>query len=457
MGTEVNVYANKGLLIEMVVKNNLMLSSFAMCMNKLKPMMIILLMLTSALAGCAGDDTSDLEQQIADLQQSNDEMNETINQQNQDNADLQSQLEERNSEIATLNSNVAMLQSSIADAETYRDSLLVLLENSNTSNSELLANIAEFELSLSNLEESRNLLLDTLNESIEFTEETLALIDTMNDTIIALNDDLDQLTASLNLVQSVHDLTYGVYISGQVWFSYQNDVTNAIRDAQYYGLTNLTILLDICFDLYYNGMYDCSDLWENTVIDSSLQTGPTPDSKEMVFLLHHFMEDFIKSPPNQGWTTVYLENYASGFVSNAVTHGEWNGYGNLRDDPTKCWTVRYIGGGNTDCESVYFSEGMSYESSTTVATYAKEGFFVSNTAYNDRILYLCQSDVNFHINLGLSSDMIVYVKDLGAQNEVVTTDSSGTIVGDYGADITYVVNFNSNLEILDWNDPDGAC
>ena len=74
-------------------------------------MIIVLLMLTSALAGCTGDDTSDLEQQIADLQQSNDEMNETINQQNEDNADLQSQLEERNNEIATLNSNVDMLQS----------------------------------------------------------------------------------------------------------------------------------------------------------------------------------------------------------------------------------------------------------------------------------------------------------------------------------------------------------
>ena len=121
-------------------------------------MIIVLLMLTSALAGCAGTDTTDLEQQIEDLQQSNDEMNETINQQNQDNADLQqsngemdetinqqnqdnadlqSQLEERNNEIATLSSNVAMLQSSIADAETYRDSLLVLLEDSNTSNDEL--------------------------------------------------------------------------------------------------------------------------------------------------------------------------------------------------------------------------------------------------------------------------------------------------------------------------------
>ena len=36
-----------------------------------------------------------------------------------------------------MSSNVAILQSSIADAETYRDSLLVLLEDSNTSNDEL--------------------------------------------------------------------------------------------------------------------------------------------------------------------------------------------------------------------------------------------------------------------------------------------------------------------------------
>jgi len=114
-----------------------MLRSFTMDMNQLKPMIIVLLMLTSALAGCTGTDTTDLEQQIADLEQSNDEMDETINQQNHDNADLQSQLEERNTEIATLNSNMAMLQSSITDAETYRDSLLVLLENSNTSNDEL--------------------------------------------------------------------------------------------------------------------------------------------------------------------------------------------------------------------------------------------------------------------------------------------------------------------------------
>ena len=99
-------------------------------MSQLKPMVIVLLMLTSALAGCTGTDTTDLEQQIEDLQLSNDEMNETI-------YNMEIILQERDTEIATLNSNVAMLQSSINDAETYRDSLLVLLEDSNTSNDEL--------------------------------------------------------------------------------------------------------------------------------------------------------------------------------------------------------------------------------------------------------------------------------------------------------------------------------
>ena len=61
-------------------------------MSQLKPMVIVLIMLTSALAGCTGTDTTDLEQQIEDLRQSNNEMNETINQQNQDNAELQRQI-----------------------------------------------------------------------------------------------------------------------------------------------------------------------------------------------------------------------------------------------------------------------------------------------------------------------------------------------------------------------------
>ncbi|MDB3871694.1 hypothetical protein OAO86_01720 [Euryarchaeota archaeon] len=47
-------------------------------MSQLKPMIIVMLMMTSALAGCIGDDTTNLEQQIEDLLQSNEEMSDTI-------------------------------------------------------------------------------------------------------------------------------------------------------------------------------------------------------------------------------------------------------------------------------------------------------------------------------------------------------------------------------------------
>ena len=96
-------------------------------MSQLKPMIIVLLMLTSALAGCTGTDTTDLEQQIEDLQQSNDEMNETIN-------NMGFYLQERDTEILTLNSNVLLLQSSTADIEANRDSAIMLLEAANESN-----------------------------------------------------------------------------------------------------------------------------------------------------------------------------------------------------------------------------------------------------------------------------------------------------------------------------------
>jgi uncharacterized protein YjbI with pentapeptide repeats len=127
-------------------------------MRQLKPMIILLLMLTSALAGCTGTDTSDQEQQIADLQQSNDEMNETINQQNQLNLELQIQLDEKTQMISTRETSIL----------SYN------------------ANIVELESSISSLEEHRYLLSSSLNESSEFTDEILGVIEMMNNTMADL-------------------------------------------------------------------------------------------------------------------------------------------------------------------------------------------------------------------------------------------------------------------------------
>ena len=84
-------------------------------------MIIVLLMLTSTLAGCTGTDASNLEEQIADLEQSNDKMEDTISQ--------------KNNEISLLQE---LYEDSISDAEAERNSLLEQLEDSKTSSDNLI-------------------------------------------------------------------------------------------------------------------------------------------------------------------------------------------------------------------------------------------------------------------------------------------------------------------------------
>ena len=107
-----------------------------------KAALLALLLVSSSLAGCTGSDTSDLDQQIDDLQQSNDEMNETIGQLNQDNADLQQSLDEKsaliseyvtsidmlNQQIEDSQSDISDLQEQLSEAEEFRDSILLLLD-----------------------------------------------------------------------------------------------------------------------------------------------------------------------------------------------------------------------------------------------------------------------------------------------------------------------------------------
>ena len=139
-----------------------MLRIQAIGMSHLQPMIIVLLMLTSALAGCTANDTSDLEQQIVELQQSNGEMNETINQQNQVNLVLQSQLDEKTQMILTMEASIS----------SYN------------------RNIVELESSIYSLEELRALLSSSLNESSEFTDEILGVIETINRTMADLSASL---------------------------------------------------------------------------------------------------------------------------------------------------------------------------------------------------------------------------------------------------------------------------
>ena len=126
--------------------------------------MLVILMMTAALAGCISEDTSDLDTQIEDLDTQNTELTQTI-------AERDLAISELEATIAGLESNVAGLEASIPLMEEQRDALLALL-----------------------------------SDSQEFANQTLELAEAMNETIAALHVMLgENATRVLQLQIDVHE------------------------------------------------------------------------------------------------------------------------------------------------------------------------------------------------------------------------------------------------------------
>ena len=101
-------------------------------------------MVLSAIAGCLGGDTDELESKIDKLEQENSDLqdlvdlqNETIQSQNNMIATHISNYENLNQQLNSSLSNITDLENELNEAQAYRDSLIVLLENSNETNSDL--------------------------------------------------------------------------------------------------------------------------------------------------------------------------------------------------------------------------------------------------------------------------------------------------------------------------------
>ena len=133
-------------------------------MQKARSTLLVILMMTAALAGCISEDTSDLDAQIEDLDTQNTELTQTI-------AERDLSISELEATIAGLESNVAGLEASITLMEEQRDALLALL-----------------------------------SDSQEFANQTLELAEAMNETIAALHVMLgENATQVLQLQIDVHE------------------------------------------------------------------------------------------------------------------------------------------------------------------------------------------------------------------------------------------------------------
>jgi len=113
-------------------------------MQKNRPALLAILMMTAALAGCISEDTSDLDAQIEDLGSQNTELNQTV--------------AERDVAISELEATVSGHESDIAGLEA----------------------------AIALMEEQRDSLLAQLSDSQEFANQTLELADAMNETIAGI-------------------------------------------------------------------------------------------------------------------------------------------------------------------------------------------------------------------------------------------------------------------------------
>ena len=169
-------------------------------MKRANAVLFSLLMIVSSLAGCIGGedfDSSDLEQQIADLkenqelmnqtiiaqQNENDElrasmemMNQTLNNQALVNVEIQQAMEDMNAsnaeDVQNLLSSIVGIQINISANKGVISSLIEELENLNSSDSDLLAQLNATQNYLDSLESDLNTTIAGLISEIDWANDT---------------------------------------------------------------------------------------------------------------------------------------------------------------------------------------------------------------------------------------------------------------------------------------------
>lgn len=171
-------------------------------MNNLKPMVMVMIMLTSILAGCTSSDTTDLDQQIIDLQLSNDE--------------LTAQLESADENIALMNGISLELEASLLSANTSLDNLNFQITQNEESINELTSQRDSLQVDLDEAIESNSSTISLLESQLEVLSQQITQftsdISDLNGQLEVTRDEITVLTNSLNaLSNSVSKLMYQLF------------------------------------------------------------------------------------------------------------------------------------------------------------------------------------------------------------------------------------------------------
>ena len=173
-------------------------------MKRASAVLFSLLMIVSSLAGCIGGeefDSSDLEQQIADLEKNQEITNQTISEMNQTIIAQQNENDELRASLEMMNQTIGAMNQTITEQSSLNAEIQQALEYMNASHEEdvqnLLSTIVGIQINISSSQTAISSLVDELENLNSSDSDLLAQLNATQNYLDSLESDLNTTIADL--------------------------------------------------------------------------------------------------------------------------------------------------------------------------------------------------------------------------------------------------------------------
>ena len=112
-----------------------------------------------------------------------------------------------------------------------------------------------------------------------------------------------------------------------------------------------------------------------------------------------------------------------------------------------------------DCKSVFLHNKDPYVENTVTLLNASTALIYQEGVYNTQDVFVCVAAAEIFMKYTYESKVNLYVRGLGESNELSETSAYtyGIVEGDSGSVIRYYNEYYGELNIRDWDDPNGIC